>query len=273
MKNVLSFIKLHSITIINWLVVFAGIFLLVKTSSSPFYLDLQNYELFFNALKPFSIFNAEISSLSASVLAAYIFYIVNNYIPERRRTKEYNIQISPHIEKIIDNISKIFRILNEHSNLYIKFPVSSYEEIENIAKNIKFKEQYMGSLIHHPTIPNTAIYETIEYHMFHHAKDCLDRINELRTKNIIIDYALAQKLDTLEQHIKFVLTKYRLLMESTNSDTNFLGLVKLHSILFKAAQDIMNHYNKKIKINKGYSYADIWFNPDARNYADKQKSI
>jgi hypothetical protein len=190
-------------------------------------------------------------------------------MPDRKKNKEYKDQISPHVEKIIDKISKIFRIINEHSNLYIRFPVSNYAEIEHIAKNIKFEEQYRGSLVFHPNNTNTVNYETVEYHIFHNAQDCLSKINELRTKNIIIDYTLAKQLDTLEEQIKFTLTKYKLLM---NSNDGFLNLIKIHSGIFNTSKEIKAYYNKHLKTQKGYSRADIWFNPDTINYADKPKA-
>lgn len=117
------------VTTLNIILITISIVLATKSSEIPFFLG--DGWLWFSALwEKFSSGNSEIFSISSSIIAAYIFYFINAYIPNNLKRGDALKQISPQITQIIYRAMCLTYI---HRNLRDKLDAS---EIMNLYKII-----------------------------------------------------------------------------------------------------------------------------------------
>ena len=259
------------IKIFNITLVLLSVFLLIKTSTASFVFSLSNISIAESIFIILPYGNTEVSSLSASVLAAYIFYFINTYLPELRRKKNQNEYIKPRVIKIITNVASIFRTVNEQSSNPIVFPLSSYEEIRSSFETIKFGDIYTGSSTleidngHHKIVDRE-----IEYHVLRSTNECINNINRLRLANTLLDEILLSKLDKLEDDLKLALQALELMSNVKKKRNGFDQAMIPYEWVYKSAKELMFYF--KNNISSELIDADIWFNPSTRNFERKENA-
>ncbi len=115
----------------NFILFFGSVFIALKTSKIPLYF-LENNDFFVKIFSQFFNGNEELFSISASIIAAYIFYFINIYLPSYIRRK----QSLEFIDTQITNI--VYRTL---------FAIYIYKNCTNILSEKTIKSTY--SLISH----------------------------------------------------------------------------------------------------------------------------
>ncbi len=255
---------------LNIIFIGTSVFALIKTSSIPFLLIIEEISILKSAFTKLTYGNTEIASLSASVLAAYIFYFVNNYLPEIKRKKEHIAYLSPRIIKVIDSTVSVFRLVNEHSNSYIDFPLKNFSQIKKAAKKIKFGSIYEGSStleIHDGK--HKVVNREIEYHVAKATIECLKNISQLRLTNTILDNKLLSKLDSLERSLNQAIEILGFMSSVDKKTDDFDQAIMMYEGVYEAAKDLMLYYRKNI--DNSAVDCDIWFNSKARNFERLQQ--
>lgn len=255
----------QNIKTLNIILISLSIFILTKTSATEFILNLESITIVNYLFKNFSYGNAEASSIAASVLAAYIFYFINNYLPEVKKKEEHIIFISPRLKDILNNISSIFRIVNEQSKEYLRFPLQSYSSLNAASDKIKFGDIYKGSAtIEIDNGIHKIVDREIEYHVIVYTKNCLNRIHDLRLTNTVLDDKLLTKLDNLESQLKDALRVIELITKVKRKRDNFSQAMTMYEFVYNSAKDLMSYYRKNISDKE--LDCDIWFNKKTRNF-------
>lgn len=254
------------ISALNVALISLSIFVLFKTSDSIYLFGVEENDIIKYIFAKLPYANTEISALSASVLAAYIFYLINTLLPKIKKKREYKEQISPLLEEIIDKASGVFRMLNEQSGQYVQFPVANYSEIKEISSLINFGDFFQGNMVYSYEKPVTASYKKIEYHIFRNSEECIKKIHEIRVKNILLDHILIKKLESLEKTLSFTLETFVLISNTKSRNNGFRQVADIYEKVYNSAKDLMKYHNSYIKLTRDFADCDIWFNPNTRNY-------
>lgn len=129
-SKIIIFIKNNKT--ISMLTFLASIIILVYTIS------MDCNELWHNAGKQFEI----LYQLALSILASFLFYIMQVYIPERKKKQAVRPYIIRILKKITDDMDELFKQL---SKCYLKREVSiaeiTKEQLETIMKNYSARDE------------------------------------------------------------------------------------------------------------------------------------
>lgn len=259
------FVKYFFIGIGYFLFAISCIFMM-KASSIDNFFSCNRYEWLFSNFK---FANNEIYTVSASIIAAYIFYIVNGYFPRKIIEKEYKTQLTPMVEDIILEVSSVFRKINDLSNEKTEFPIRYFSIFSQNSSHIDFDDLYDGFMfIVEGSKPFSVIEKSIKYNIETNLHYADKKLKNLILSGRINDYKFLKLSRELEVEInkckENISMFYNMKSRVEERKNNFHDYVMFLNSLHKKAGEFTKYYNNNIRLTKVYCDGDIWFDKKTR---------
>lgn len=259
--------------VVNSIVFIISLFLVIRYSNLPLLTgDPLSRFLFYSD----NSYKSDAFSISASIFAAYVFFIVNDFFPKLSESKDYKKRTRPLVIKILSNISNIFRNIGSQTEGEIKFPVANWDEdfmsslkTADDNENVQFididAESKVFKRYKYGGVGNKPVESSMKHFLLEDLKSTLTSIDRLRRIAMIRNHAIDGAIDKLETEIQQNIDRINLVGDcEKGSAIIFLMLKEIYKQSENLIKLFYDEYGGDEKLT-----CDIWNNKHYKKQADK----
>ena len=211
-------------------------------------------------------YSKDIYTISASIIAAYIFYFINSFLPNLRDRANYRKIVGIKIKEIINELSRyVFIIKNQSNDKKIIFPVADFKEIINSSEKIRTSDTYKSFSLIDPSSERKCTGNSILYFITDSVNKSIDKIRTLQGNSLIKENELLLTLEVIEEKLSLTQSLLSIIKQSNpNIPLSSLLNISHFDEIFIYSKQLANYYNNNLNNNDKLLESDIWFNSDAK---------
>ncbi len=213
-------------------------------------------------------YSQDIYTISASIIAAYIFYVINSILPKIKDDINYKSIISKRIEEIITDLSKYIFIINNQRDLgEMSYPVENFNIVLHASKNITTNEKYKSEVLINPNsrdvdiLDSSILDSSILVFILETISDAKCKIARVRDNLLVKEHELLVVLEEIEDKLANIV-KVLSILKNLKVDAELSGVLNLADFegLFNQSKQLAKYYNNHLNTGKNYFDTDVWFN-------------